>query len=214
MKSSALMTVRVGWSTARATLVVLAVSCGGERRPSVEVIEPVAVERPVASMPGRITSADGSFTLQYPPRTFTIAKASGDAVDLTSTISEPAIGMGDGPDVIYAITLAKLREPMLAALAKIVDGDVYRKAFPQGTEASFTPEKGYLDREPDGYRVATGVEGVGDEIHLFKTSDGLSWRFDCHFCCGLVANAKMTKDDQISLCADIMHAFARGRSAR
>ena len=162
----------------------------------------------------RVTSADGSFALLYPHGTFPSAKAHGDVVDVASTVSEPGMGEGD-KNHFYGIALTKLRGSLIDALRTAVDADSFHKAFPdaRATEASFHASPGFFERErgdggATGYHISTGVEGVGDEIHVFQTGDGERWRFDCNYCCGLVTPPPtISRDDQVKLCGTVLSAF-------
>lgn len=159
----------------------------------------------------RIPSADGSFSLAYPPSTFVKAQALGTRIELVSDISEPPFGLGQSGDSVYTLTLTKLGKTPIEQMKTILDASTFQKIFRSGAAASFAPDEGFVDREPDGYRVSMGVEGVGDEIHVFTTGDGTTWQLDCNFCCGLVAKPRMTREQQLALCGAIMHAFEQER---
>ena len=161
----------------------------------------------------RVPSADGSFSLAYPPSTFVKVQAIGPRIELVSDVFEPPFGLGQAEDSVYTLTLTKLTKSPVEQMKTILDASTFQKIFPKGNTSSFTSDEGFVDREPDGYRVSMGVEGVGDEIHVFTTRDGSAWQLDCNFCCGLIAKPRMTREDQLALCGAIMRAFQEERSA-
>ena len=138
-----------------------------------------AEERDVALAPAwpdvrSVASADGSFALRYPRGAFPEASASGDGITLSS---------GRADDV-HAASLTKLRSSLLDAVRDLVGAGVFRARFPDGTEASFRPDPGFLERErgegrAHGFRISDGAGGTELDIHVFETGDGRRWRFEC-----------------------------------
>lgn len=157
----------------------------------------------------RIDSADRSFSLLYPARTFTKTEAKGDAITLFSNVSEPSWGQAHGPDIVFGIRLAKIHGTPFAEMQKTLSKETMRTIAPDGTEASFKPSEDFVDKYKNGYVIRMGVEGTGEVIHLFTTKDGSSWRFDCNYCCGMIEHPKMTSDEQFKVCDEVLGAFQR-----
>lgn len=159
----------------------------------------------------RIESADKSFSLLYPAHMFPKAAAKGDAVSLQSNVSEPSWGKSNGGDIVFGIALTKLHVTPFAAMQKTLGKEAMSTIAPNGTEASFKPSEGFVDKYENGYVIRMGIEGTGDVVHLFTTKDGTTWRFDCNYCCGMVGNAKMTDEEQFKVCDEVLGAFERER---
>ena len=154
-------------------------------------------------------SADGSFSVTYPSKVFTKTSALGDSVALKSDISE-----NDGMQgtFTFGIKVTKLRGTKAEAMKHALQPETFAQTFSDGTDKSFAPIPDFVDAETgangaNGYRIAMGVEGVGDVIRVFTTFDGANWRIDCNYCCGLVPAPKMTSDRQLEICEDVVHAF-------
>ncbi len=163
-----------------------------------------------------VVSRDGTFSLRYPAMTFK-ATAPGNSIVLTSEVSEPQWGYGGEGNIVYRITLTKLDDANLVnAVSAFIDPDTRKKTFSDGTEASFKPTEDFVERhEGDngarGYVVELGVEGTGDYVYALKTRDGAPWRFECHYCCGMIEKPVMTRERQLELCAEILARFERDR---
>lgn len=160
----------------------------------------------------RVSSPDGTVAFDYPTHVFKSFSAKGSSVTLRSDISEEG-SSGKGDRFFYTLTIAKVSTSKLDAMKKVLDPATIKRLFPDGTEKSFTPIDGFVGAESGpngakGYLITTGVEGVGDSIRIVTTHDGLTWQQDCRFCCGMVTPPpKISADDQISLCEDVLHAF-------
>jgi hypothetical protein len=209
-----------------ANLVVFLCACGSHERAPAQVHVDVApivsvAPTPVASVSiqnarkwpdeARATSRDGSFALRFPGGTFKPTSPDRTIV-LTSAVSEPPWGAGGGSDIVFHIVLAKLDDVDLRhAIAKVIDPDSFKQAFSR--DGSFKPIDGFLEEKitdgARGYTVNMGVEGTGDHIYAFKTKDGAAWRFDCFYCCGLIAKPKMTSSEQTATCDEVLTTFVR-----
>jgi hypothetical protein len=194
--------------TVTVTVAVTVTGCH-DGRSAVELpsqdTKPIATTTPTGPWPDteRVMSVDGSFALVYPRRTFPRVSAQDDTIELVSDVSEESS--------YFSIKLSRLRAGIFAALRDTVDKESFHDVFPDGTEASFHASPGFFEKESGGYHVSVGVEGIGDEIHVFQTADGRAFRFDCHYCCGLVIPLPaISREEQVALCDVILHAFQRG----
>ncbi len=205
---------------ALAALAALGVGCHSAA-PVVVTVAPAAA--PSASAPAvaaaapwpdarRATSADGSFALEYPAHTFVRPSAKGRSITLSSDVSEPSFMGGGHGELTYSIELTKLDHGPVEELATRMDQVSFHERFPDGTGASFRPEAGFIERAaPNGYVLTGGAEGTGDQLHVFTTKDGTTWRFDCNYCCGMMDKPKMTSSAQLALCDEVLAVFVRQR---
>jgi hypothetical protein len=206
---------------ARVVATLALVACRGREPPTVTVASaPAAPSSAPQASPApwpdarRVVAADGSFSLAYPARTFVRADARGATVTLASDVSEPSFSGRPGGDIVYSVALTKLETGVIDELRKQLGPVQFLARFPDGTEGSFRPEPTFIDRETGergarGYVVRRGVEGTGDELHVFTSRNGRVFRFDCNFCCGMMAKPRMTERSQLELCDAALRQFER-----
>lgn len=152
-----------------------------------------------------IAKTFGPFTVQVPPRFFSKIVAHGTELTLTSDVFEDYMDKR----FTFSMTL-KVVPSAYAELRTLLGPTMVPTIFPGGTEKSFKADPGFVDptalHGAKGYVMNTGVEGIGEIRTLLDAPVG-SARIDCHFCCGLIADPKMSRDEQTAICDRVLQSL-------